>query len=318
MIHVTPVFKSREMVSESIGNRQNTVFAGVVGPSHSLRLDELVVFGRDTLMLIHYRTVFRGSSMIAFRWWSSFAFLAILLIGISAATTTNGDFTIIVGNGQGTANPTFTAVQGTSGVVLPVFGYVTSGAPDLDGFNIAFDFAGDDPLNDPNAVEANEFGVPTGFDITNLTAVDGGSPLDGSVNANNAIATALNSAFSGNVKFDFIVNRNSSSTTISTDSNFPTKLFDLVFDIGDNAVPGKYTVNLLTSTASGPVPELTTLDPAGLGNLIAIQGAFQVTAVPEPTPLFGAVALATYGAFQRRRRKKRRVVHESVETTATA
>lgn len=261
--------------------------------------------------------------MISSRLHRRLGISVVLLVIVGICSTTHADFTIVIGNGQGTANPYFNALQGTNGVVLPVFGYVTNGSPDLQGFNLAFDFAGDDdPINDPNTIEATGFGVPTGFDMSNLVAVDGGSPLDGSVSANNAVAGALNSfvqaqppsPFPGVVNFDVVVNRNPTPIPISTDSNNPTKLFDLVFDIGANAAPGKYAVNLMVNTASGLyVPNYSIADPAGLGNLIAVQGAFQVTAVPEPTPLFGAVALATYGAFQRRRRRKRRAVQQVVE-----
>jgi len=88
----------------------------------------------------------------------------------------------------------------------------------------------------------------------------------------------------------------------------PTKLFDLVFDIGGSAVPGFYAINLILDTTivdpvNGDVPNQTVIAPASLGTLSAFNGSIQVlTAVPEPTSLAGLLSVGMAGVFYRKRR----------------
>jgi hypothetical protein len=231
--------------------------------------------------------------------------IVVALGSVLSEDTARGDFTFKIGNGDGTTTPYFSAAPGTNSVVMPVFGYVSGPNDQLEGFGAAFDFAAAQAGAD---VTAPGFGLPTGFTIVtavDFNAVDGGSILNGDPVFNRTSAADINSFFPGQVNFDFIVNRNlPSAQQISNNIAAPTHLFDLVFKIGAGALPGKYAINLILDNA---IPGETNNDTVvngvgGFGSLFALNGSFEITAVPEPSPLIGAVVVGLHGVFRRQRR----------------
>ncbi len=228
----------------------------------------------------------------------------LLLCGIFATLQqAKADFVVTIGNGNGIASTTYSGYQGQSGVSVPVFGYfVSPGSNGLGAFNLSLDFG----ANQGGA----GFGLPTGFSAGSFSIAGGGTPLNGAQSLDTVFAPFLNGIYPGSVNFDFIASgSHTPDFNLSTNPASPTKLFDLVFDVGGTATPGIYAIDLILDTTivdivNGNTENSTTIAPGSLGSLSRFNGSFEVlAAVPEPSSLLGLFGLGLLSILHRKNRK---------------
>jgi hypothetical protein len=201
-----------------------------------------------------------------------------LLIGFLVLNSASASFVISIGNGQGMSNP-IVVTAGTS-ASIPVFVEVQDAPYDeFLGYDFAIDFGGDG------------FGLPSAF--TSHANIGGNWSGAGftttTTNVDNMTAPILNGLNIGvnwDVKFSGTFN---SAKTVTA----KTKLFDIVFDVPFGAMPGVYSINLVTNTS--PSAGLTGITlPSGAfieGNITSMNGSIMIGVIPEP----GTIVLFSLG-----------------------
>lgn len=231
----------------------------------------------------------------------------LMVTGLLAwCTCVNADLVIKVGDGD---NQTTSIVenQGTVGVVIPFEILATNDSAlndsfSLESYNFAIDFLGDGFVSQGTGSMSN---------FSNFAVVPGAYNNDGTVTFTDGNAQQIFDNTGGlvTVNYDFIVGDANATDPLIPEGTgpigsdgTPVGLFALTFDVGAAAAPGIYDVLVVANptAGSGQVTEFTT-DPGGQTIEIR-QGAFEITAVPEPSSIVALGGLCFAYGWRKRRR----------------